>query len=236
MDTTLFLTLAAAILLALTVHEYAHAKIADAAGDPTPRIYGRVTLNPLAHLDPLGTIMILFTLMSGFGIGWGKPVMVDPRKMRDPRWDWFASVLAGPVSNLLLAAVAGIVFRLMGGFAGLAGSFLGTFLLLFVLVNISLFLFNLIPLGPLDGHWLVGLLLPERTRDRWFWWNRRYGTWILLGLVLMGQFARRADMPQLDLVGGYLRPAAEFLERTILGVPSVPAPAPLIPEAAGEQA
>ena len=219
LDPTLVLFLAVAIFLALTVHEYAHAKLADAAGDPTPRIYGRVTLNPMAHLDPMGAIMILFTVMSGFGIGWGKPVPMDPRKMRNPRWDWFAAVLAGPVSNILMAALAGIVFRLVGGYAGLGS--VATFLHLFVLINISLFLFNLIPIGPLDGQWLLGLLLPESARDKWFWWNRRYGWMLMLGLVFLSQFARSGGMAQLDVIGTYLAPSARFLERNLIGPPPI---------------
>ncbi len=87
----------------IALHEFGHAKSADAAGDPTPRAQGRVTLNPFAHLDPIGAIMVVVTTMSGFGIGWGKPVMVNPRLMRNPRWDQFMSVLWGPLTNLLLA-------------------------------------------------------------------------------------------------------------------------------------
>ena len=89
------------IFFGLGLHEYAHAKFADLAGDPTPRYYGRVTLNLFKHFDLLGAIMIAFTAISGFGIGWGKPVPMDPRKMRNPRWDHFVAVAAGPLSNLL---------------------------------------------------------------------------------------------------------------------------------------
>ena len=82
-------------LLSIAIPEYAHCKFADMAGDPTPGIYGRVTLNPLVHLDPIGTIMIVLTSITGFGIGWGRPAPMDPRKMKDPRWDHFWSVAAG---------------------------------------------------------------------------------------------------------------------------------------------
>src|SRR5688500_10381483 len=91
------LAAAIVILFAIGLHEYCHAKFADMAGDPTPRYYGRVTLNLFNHFDPLGTIMIIVTMLSGFGIGWGKPVPMDPSKMRNPRWDHFVAVLAGPL-------------------------------------------------------------------------------------------------------------------------------------------
>src|SRR5687767_5609239 len=87
------------LLGSIALHEFAHAKSADSYGDDTPRLMGRVTLNPLAHLDPLGTVMVIVTVISGFGIGWGKPVMVDPRKMENPRWDHLFSVLWGPLTN-----------------------------------------------------------------------------------------------------------------------------------------
>jgi Zn-dependent protease len=94
------------IILSLSLHEFGHAKFADMAGDPTPRSMGRVTLNPIAHLDPLGFLMICIMVFSGVGLGWGKPVMVRPDKMRNPRWDHFASVLAGPLMNFVLCFIA----------------------------------------------------------------------------------------------------------------------------------
>jgi len=90
------------IFLAIGLHEYAHAKVADAAGDPTPSFYGRVTLNLTKHFELMGTIMIIFTSIFGVGIGWGKPVPMNPSKMRNPRWDHFLAVLAGPLTNVLL--------------------------------------------------------------------------------------------------------------------------------------
>jgi Zn-dependent protease len=217
-DPTIIVLAILVLILAITVHEFAHAYFADLAGDPTPRYYGRVTLNPLKHLDPFGTIMMVLTVMSGFGIGWGKPVMVDPRKMRNPRWDHFISVAAGPISNLLQAAIFALIFRFtMSSGDGGGSPMLYAFLVIGVLVNISLFLFNLLPIGPLDGHWLVGAFLPDRIRDRWYLWNRTTGSIVLLVLILGGQFARGTPLAFLDVIGTILRPLASRLEAILLG-------------------
>ncbi len=211
-DGVVFFIILVVILLSLSIHEFAHAKLADAAGDPTPRIYGRVTLNPLAHLDPVGTIMIVLSSISGFGIGWGKPVPVNPSRMRNPRWDHFVSVAAGPLSNLILAAIAAIILRLLmnsgaigqGVLLGAGGQPLVMFLVLMVLINLSLCFFNLIPLGPLDGHWLVGAFLPETTRIKWYMWNRTAGGLLLLMIVLGGQM-----VPEINILRRVLAPLVE---------------------------
>ena len=211
-DPASFTIMIVVILLSLSIHEFAHAKFADMAGDPTPRLMGRVTLNPLAHLDPIGTIMIVLSSMSGFGIGWGEPVLVDPRKMKNPRWDHFASVAAGPVSNLLQAALYGLAFRLLVGGVHNAenAGLVGLFLFAGVIINVSLALFNLVPIGPLDGHWLVGAFLPEPQRLQWYRFNRGIGGFIFIALVLMppGPF---------DILGRVLRPAVMTLVRLFLG-------------------
>lgn len=196
------------VLLSIALHEFAHAKIADSAGDPTPRLQGRVTLNPLAHLDPIGTIMIVITSLTGFGFGWGRPVQVDPRRMHNPRWDHFMSVLGGPVTNLLLAAICAIVLRLttphhliiasLGD--PMAAGFLPLLLLDGVIINLALCFFNLIPIGPLDGHWLVGTFMPEHQRLNWYRFNRGPGALIFIFLVLMP-----AGSP-FDLFGRVLQP------------------------------
>lgn len=176
-----------AIFIALSVHEYAHAKIADMSGDPTPRIYGRVTLNPLAHLDPLGAMMILITTLSGFGIGWGKPVPMDPRRMKNPKWDHFWAVAAGPISSFAQAALFAMFFRTFT--QTLEGNlFLFHFVQYGIIINLGICFFNLIPLGPLDGHHLVHAFLPPRLGIKWYQWNRQKGNLILLMLILFGQF------------------------------------------------
>jgi Zn-dependent protease len=221
-DPTIFFLILIVILLSLSIHEFAHAKLADAAGDPTPRIYGRVTLNPLSHLDPVGTIMIILSSLSGFGIGWGKPVPVNPSRMRNPRWDHFVSVAAGPLSNLILAAVSAIVLRLLvnsgslgqGAIFGEGGAPIAIFLMLMVLINLSLCFFNLIPLGPLDGHWLVGAFLPEPTRVKWYMWNRTAGGLLLLMVVFGGQL-----VPEIDILGRILQPVVRSVFYFLTRIP-----------------
>lgn len=212
------------ILLALGFHEYSHAKFADMAGDPTPRMMGRVTLNPFNHLDPIGTIFIVLSSISGFGIGWGRPVLVNPMRMRNPRWDHFVSVAAGPVSNLLQAVIyAGFLRALIAAgvlskMAALEVLFhatrdpLAVFLVTGVMINIGLFVFNMLPIGPLDGHWLVGAFLPEPARTRWYQFNRGIGALVLLFLVFMPAGS------SLDVLGRVMRPIMITLFRLVVGL------------------
>jgi len=207
------------ILLSIALHEYAHAKTADAAGDPTPRMMGRVTLNPLAHLDPIGTIFIFITVLVGFGIGWGKPVMVMPNKMRNPRWDHFFSVLAGPLTNLLLAGIFAILFRVLSMTSGAQldltsiGHSDPISLALFfgVIINVGLFFFNLIPIGPLDGHWLVGAFLPDPQRLAWYKFNRGPGTMILFILIILN------SSPEFSVLDKVMWPFVSKVARFFLG-------------------
>ena len=225
-DPGAFFTIIVIILLSLSIHEFAHAKLADAAGDPTPRIYGRVTLNPLAHLDPVGTIMILLSSMSGFGIGWGKPVPVNPSRMKNPRWDHFVSVAAGPLSNLIQAGIYAIVLRfllvgravtidqVMNTLNGNPSEFLAFLCTMGIVINLGLCFFNLIPLGPLDGHWMLGTFMPEPTRLKWYLFNRQIGGFILIVVVLFGQM-----MPELSIIGRILRPAVYSTFSFFTGIP-----------------
>lgn len=180
-EVLLFLLLAIALIVSLTFHEYAHAAVAKLSGDRTAELAGRLTLNPLAHIDPMGLLMVVLV-----GFGYARPVPVDPRNLRSPRADlWIAA--AGPLMNLLLAAVVWNGFLALRGadvrFAFLPGP--ATFVALLVRVNLLLMLFNLIPLGPLDGHYILPHLLPEAAA-RWYrFHNARYGTYALLGLILL---------------------------------------------------
>jgi len=202
-------------LLSVSLHEFGHAKSADSAGDPTPRSQGRVTLNPLAHLDPLGTLMIIMTSLTGFGIGWGKPVIVNPRYMQNPKVDHFLSVLWGPLTNFILAIAFAIVYRYVavpsGNEVSIYVCLLGT------IVNIGLCLFNLIPLGPLDGHWLLAALLPERIGLRFGIWSRTYGTMILFSIILFDQFfSKMTNRP--SIFGIVLLDPIVRLSRLLLGL------------------
>ncbi len=197
-DLGYFLATAIVIFTAIGLHEYAHCKVADMAGDPTPRLQGRVTLDLTKHFELSGTIMIIITTLVGFGIGWGKPAPMRPDRMRNPRWDFFMAVAAGPLSNLIQAGIWAIIFRLAAfAWPQVTGSWFGQLFLLGVIINLALMMFNLIPLGVLDGHWLVGLLMPEKMRYHWFRFNQQVGVFLLIGLILMSQWMDSVGMPSL---------------------------------------
>ncbi|MFN7172735.1 MAG: site-2 protease family protein [Fimbriimonadaceae bacterium] len=202
------------ICFSIAIHEFAHAKVADSCGDPTPSRMGRVTLNPLAHLDPMGTMLIAFTVMAGFGLGWGKPVLVDPRLMRNPRWDHLFVAAAGPLSNLIQAIAWAIIFRIavMAGMISSGTELLAIVCLFGVFFNIILMLFNLIPLGPLDGHWIVGSLLPPRTQLAWYRFNRLYGLILLLGILVIGWIN-----PNLSLISWIIGPPTTAMVNLLMG-------------------
>jgi Zn-dependent protease len=165
--------------------------------------------------------MVLSSL-SGYGIGWGRPAPMDARKMRDPRWDFFIAVIAGPISNVVQAVVYAIVLRILIKtapgilFAG-GSTFLGLFLILGVAINLSLAIFNMFPLGPLDGHWLLGLLLPEKARFKWFQWNRQYGQFALIATILIGQWGEHNGHPEIDLLGNIMGPILTWVNRFFVG-------------------
>lgn len=149
-------------LLALTIHEFAHGWLANRLGDPTARLQGRLTLNPLAHLDPIGTLAILL-----IGFGWARPVPVDSRYLKQPRRDMMLIAAAGPVSNLILATASAFCYRMIPWAAGgleLAWLIvpIRTMLRTAVWVNVLLAVFNLLPVPPLDGSRVVSGLLPLR--------------------------------------------------------------------------
>ncbi len=168
------------LVIAITFHEFCHALAADHMGDPTPRSRGRLTLNPLAHADPIGTIALpLINILTGFPtIGWAKPVPIDPFNFRHPKKDEIIVSLAGPASNLLLAIISSLVIR----FIPLSEIFILFFYLL-TFINISLFIFNLIPVPPLDGSHILLNLLPEKSRIQWEETFERYGFILIIVLV-----------------------------------------------------
>ena len=151
------------LVIGITIHEFSHALAADALGDSTARYMGRLTLNPAAHFDPMGALMILYSVVVGWGFGWGKPVPVNSRSLRyGPRVGLALTSVAGPLSNLLVAAVVATPFRLGISLPGL----LGQLLLTVVLVNVGLALFNMLPIPPLDGYSVLSGIL-STIRAKW---------------------------------------------------------------------
>jgi Zn-dependent protease len=176
------------LLLSLTIHEAAHAWTADSLGDPTARSLGRVSLNPIVHIDLIGTIVlpVLAALSHIPIIGWAKPVPVNTRNLRHPRRDFMLVAAAGPISNLLQALVAAVLIRLLASnVAGEAGGMVLTFLLLAVQINLLLAFFNLIPVPPLDGGNVMMGLLPPRIAYS-YGQLRQYGFLLLYALLLTG--------------------------------------------------
>jgi Zn-dependent protease len=196
------------LIIAFTIHELAHAWTAVELGDDTPRRMGRLTLNPLAHLDPLGSLMLIFA-----GFGWAKPVMTNPYNLRNgPRLGMAIVAAAGPFSNLAMALIAAIPFRL-----GLLNTdnrllfWLAFFLDQFIFLNIILMLFNLLPIGPLDGSKVLRGFAPGEW-DRWLTPLEQWGPFILMALVFLGSFGR------FSLLGLIIGPPANFLYHAIVGV------------------
>lgn len=201
------------LLTAFSVHEFAHAWTADYFGDDTPRMNGRLTLNPLAHLDPMGSLMLIVA-----GFGWAKPVPVNPyalRKNSESALMWVS--LAGPLSNFLLAILAAIPFRMglvsVGDAFFSSGSLLPTlpeFLYQFIAINLVLMLFNLIPLAPLDGEKIADYFFPPSWGD-FLARIRPYGPMILLVLFIAGPYIG------IDVLGWILGPPLRFLLNLLVG-------------------
>jgi Zn-dependent protease len=194
-DPLAFVFVAAALVGAIAMHEFAHALAADAQGDRLPRAMGRLTPNPARHLDPLGTLALLLV-----GFGWGKPVEFRATALRSQRFGAALVALAGPFMNLVLAFIGALVTVLLGGPDGSLGSFLAYF----VGINVLLGVFNLIPLPPLDGSRLLTIFLPPGKQQVIFFLDR-YGFLILLLLVFIGGL-------------GFLYPIVEAVQRFIQGL------------------
>lgn len=196
-DPVAFLIGAFALLVAVTIHEFSHAFVAENLGDPTPRLKGRLTLNPLAHLDPIGTIMLLVA-----GFGWGKPVPIDPFNLREPKKDSALISLAGPISNLLLAFILSSILRLTGFPAAITGLFVSI-----IYLNVALAVFNLLPIHPLDGFKIVEGILPDDLSRTWAS-LQSMGMLILIFLLLPG--------PGGSVLTNIITPPINFLLKLLL--------------------
>jgi Zn-dependent protease len=195
-----------AILLALTLHEFGHAWTAVYFGDPTPKLAGRLTLDPLKHLDPLGTICLFIAQ-----IGWAKPVPVNPANFNHPRADLWVS-LAGIIANLIQAVCYALIWHaLRNYFPDWIGVGIARFLWLGIMINLSLAIFNLLPVFPLDGSHVVKNLLPLDLSYRFTAFSEQYGAMILMGLLMVGFVS---DFSPLSIIIGIPR---DWLAALLLG-------------------
>ena len=203
-------------VVGITVHEAAHAFVAWRLGDDTARRQGRVTLNPAEHLDPLGSVLLVVA-----GFGWGKPVPVDPSRLRGGIWGPVAVAFAGPLSNLAVLAVCAVLYRL----AAFQEGYLLVTIAAFAFTNALLFVFNLIPIPPLDGSKILYPFLP-RSLNGFVGFMNEYGPYVLLGLVLLGYFLSRVPpfyvSPLGLIISSMLQPL--YLAFALLGAPVPPPP------------
>ena len=168
------------VIFSLTVHEYSHGRVAFLLGDNTAKRLGRLSFNPLKHLDPIGTLFFYF-----MGFGWAKPVPVDPRNFDQPRRDMMYVAIAGPLSNLALAVTCGFFIRIIDPYDSWI---LFTLLSFGVYINVALAIFNLLPVFPLDGSSVIKGLVPFNVAERLIGLDR-FGAFLLIGVVLLDHFA-----------------------------------------------
>lgn len=189
-----FIIIAGGLVLAVTLHEAAHAFVADRLGDPTPRVQGRISLNPLVHLDPVGTIALLLV-----GFGWGKPVQFDPYNLKEPVRDTALIALAGPVTNLVIAVTLAVVVYFFPALLGI--------LSYVIFINVVLAVFNLIPVHPLDGSKIILPLLPASAAVEYEEFMQRYGMIILIFLI----FPFAGTSPASQLISPIIRTIVSVL-------------------------
>ncbi|HBF41809.1 MAG TPA: site-2 protease family protein [Anaerolineaceae bacterium] len=198
------------LVIALTFHEFMHAVVADRLGDDTPRRMGRLNLNPLSHLDPLGSLMLIVV-----GFGWAKPVQVNPANLNrnfSAGMMWVS--LAGPAANFILAILGAVPLRLnlvpLTAGTGILPS-AGEFLFTFVTINLLLMIFNLIPLAPLDGEKILEFFLPAR-------WSARYASIQSFGPMILMVLIFLLPLVRIDIIGGIMNPVLLSLRKLLIGV------------------
>lgn len=184
----IFAIVLVALVISLSVHEFAHAWVSDRLGDPTARHLGRVTLNPKAHVDPLGMLLLVVA-----GFGWGRPVPFNPLNLKYPKRDSALIALAGPASNFILATITAVVLKFVN-----PGSLVEGALYLLVFYNLMLGVFNLMPFHPLDGFKIVGGLLPNNLAVQWYQ-MQPYGIVILVAFIFTNSF-QKIVLPVVDIL------------------------------------
>ena len=177
-DPQIIVLLIPALVFSLSFHEFAHAWMAYRLGDSTAARMGRLTLNPMSHLDPIGSLALLL-----MGFGWAKPVPVDARYLENPRWDMVKVAAAGPISNIILAIIAALVLRLLIDSDFLSNS-VKTFFIIFMQINITLAVFNLLPVPPLDGSQIMSPFLEKQFGPDIVWKMQAYGPRVLFFIIL----------------------------------------------------
>ena len=178
---SLFVLIIAALIFSLSFHEFGHAFAAKLFGDDTAQRMGRLTLNPLVHIDPIGLLMVIMV-----GFGYAKPVMTDPRNYTS-MWAQLVVAAAGPIANLIIAIVAYNLFLYgsSAGWSSMTNPAAIQFISILVIVNLVLMVFNLIPIGPLDGHYILPYFLPKKIANTYRELNARYGNFALLAIILL---------------------------------------------------
>ncbi|MBT5077769.1 MAG: site-2 protease family protein [Candidatus Marinimicrobia bacterium] len=194
------------LMFALCFHEFSHAYIAYMLGDDTAQRQGRLTLNPLAHLDPIGSLMILIV-----GFGWAKPVPVNPLNLRDRHTGMMKVAFAGPASNLLLAFIGGGIVRVVNGFHIPVNETFSHVIYFFLYINIALAIFNLIPVAPLDGSQIFGSIIGRKNPEL-AWKLQANGPKILLGLILFGMITGYS------IIGAIITPFIKFFLYVFAGI------------------
>ncbi len=183
------------LLFSVIIHELAHGSVAHSMGDPTAKYAGRLTLNPLKHLDPFGSVilpLLLFLSGSQFLIGWAKPVPINPYNFKDQKWGALKVAISGPASNLAVALVFGLLIRFIPSSLFISAPGLFLMFAFTVWINMILAIFNLLPIPPLDGSWILFNFLPQGY-ERVKMFLQQYGLFILIALIFFGGLSKLGD-------------------------------------------